>query len=309
MILIADSGSTKTAWAVIPSEARLTLHAPRIAPRAHTLSCSCGESLRVITTGGLNPYFLSSQEITQEISTRLLPRLPGEPIQAVYFYGAGVTPAKQEQMQGCLQEAFGGAQTQVASDLLGSARALFGREGSGIACILGTGSNSALYERGELLQNIPALGFILGDEGSGAVLGKLFLGSMFKGTLPPEVYEAFSARFGLSVSDVIERVYRSPLPNRFLASFAPFIRELTHEYPSVRELVEGAFTAFLTRNVLLYPAARTLPVGFVGSIAYHFADELRAACRRAELRLPADSVVASPLGGLVRYHLQDEHAL
>lgn len=195
----------------------------------------------------------------------------------VEFYGAGcATPQACERVRRELAEFFPKARVTVDSDMVGAARAVCpGRPG--IVCILGTGSNSCLWDGSRITANVPPLGFIIGDEGSGAVLGRLFFEHLFKGLLPEAVTMAFYERYGLTVADVITRVYRAERPNAFLASFAPFIRELTSE-KAVYDLVFNEFCRFIRFNVERYPEARSLPVAFVGSVAWHFADILRAAC-------------------------------
>ncbi len=282
MILIADSGSTKTDWALVPSHlSPLTSH--------HS----------PLTTQGLNPYHLSPEAISGVLRGELLPQLPEGRVERVYFYGSGVTPGMQPRMASLLGEAFPSAATvEAQSDLLGAARALCGRS-EGIACILGTGSNSCLFDGERILQNTPALGYILGDEGSGAVLGRRFLNALYKGGLSEEIKRDFEATLGLTMAGVIERVYRQPLANRFLASLSEFIHSRIGD-DAVRELVVEAFEAFFTRNIVPY-GRPGLPVSFVGSIAHYYEAELREAARRRQFSI--GTILRSPLEALVAYHL------
>ena len=188
---------------------------------------------------------------------------------------------------------------EVHSDMLAAARALCGRR-PGIACILGTGSNSCYYDGRELRANVPPLGFILGDEGSGAVLGRLLVGDLLKGQLAPALREAFVQDYGLSTADIIERVYRRPFANRFLASFAPFLAR-HREDAGIHRLLVDAFRAFLTRNVMHYDWQH-LPAHFTGSIALHFQPELREAA--ASVGVQVGQVLASPMEGLIHYHAE-----
>ena len=277
MILIADSGSTKTDWCLIKTPALL----------------------REITTQGINPVLQDDAAIESIFTAQLLPeigRLAPE-VTHVFFYGAGVTPQMQPRMRRLLMGHFPGANVGAESDLLGAARALFQLK-EGIACILGTGSNSGLYDGHGIVRNVPPLGFILGDEGSGAVMGKLFLGSLYKGLLPAELKDRFEQTMGLSMPDVIQKVYREPMPNRFLASLAPFIAENLQCEP-LRLLVVDHFRSFFHRNVAAYGRPE-LPVGIVGSIARHFRTLVEEAAQMENIRL--EKVVQRPMGGLIDYH-------
>ena len=273
MKLIADSGSTKTAWAVV------------------------GVEDKIITTSGINPIFMDANTITEILNTQLKPNLT-ENITEVYFYGAGcASEEKNNIIKEALTSVFGKVNVEVASDLLGAARGLLGFS-DGIACIMGTGSNSCLYENGKISWNVPALGFILGDEGSGAVLGKLLMGNIFKNQLPEEVKEDFVQTYGYNMMDVIEKVYRSPLPNRFLASFGPFIAK-HKEVPEMKEMITTALESFIIRNVKQYPYT-TMPVSFTGSIAYYFSDILQDLATRHGLTI--GKIEKDPLRGLVEFH-------
>ncbi len=276
MILIADSGSTKTDWCVVEH----------------------GTPVRRISTKGLNPFFQTEEEMGRELTHELLPRLPEGTVDSVCFYGAGCTPEKapvvQQAIAGSLPVA---GDVTVCSDMLGAARSLCGRE-AGIVGILGTGSNSCFYDGKAIAGNVPPLGFILGDEGSGAVLGKLLVGDMLKNQLPPALKEAFLCQFGLTVPEIIERVYRRPFPNRFLASFSPFIAQHIEE-PCLRRLVLGSFIAFLQRNVMQYNYHR-YPAHFIGSVAHCYREILQEAAR--ETGVTVGTIQQSPMEGLIRYH-------
>lgn len=274
MILLADSGSTKTDWCGLKD-------------------CPC---LRV-QTQGINPYHQKPDNILKILYKELLPQLPIEPIEAIYFYGAGCTPQKSELIQTCLVKVFGEqARIEVHSDLVGAARALFGHR-PGIACILGTGSNSGFYDGERIVANTPALGYILGDEGSGAYLGKRLLGDVLKGQLPEHICLAFVNETQLTQEEIIQKVYRKPLANRFLAGLTPFLKEY-HEEPAIRCLLLEAFEAFARRNLRAYPS--DMPVSATGSIAHHFRAELSEALQHAGYRL--ETVEQSPMEGLIRYH-------
>lgn len=277
MILLADSGSTKTDWCVVDG----------------------GKTIKQVKTGGTNPFFQTEDEIAAEIESALLPELPTSQIDDVYFYGAGCTPEKQPILAGALTRHLQIAgRCEVASDMLAAARSLCGHR-PGIACILGTGSNSCAYDGEKITHNVSPLGFILGDEGSGAVLGKLLVGDILKRQLPQELIDRFEEKFHLTNAEIIERVYRQKLPNRFLASLVPFLSEnLAH--PAIRTLVETSFRSFLCRNVKQYAGWESLPVGFVGSIAYYFRVPLEEALRQEGMTM--GRVIQAPMEGLVAYH-------
>lgn len=276
MILIADSGSTKTDWCI-----------------AHD-----GKPVKRLETKGINPFFQSAEEIRQELAQTLTPHLPAESIRAVCFYGAGCTPEKASIVGRAIADCLPATGAiEVHSDMLAAARSLCGHE-AGIACILGTGSNSCFYNGKEIARQVSPLGYVLGDEGSGAVLGKLFVGDLLKNQLPPAVKEAFAAQVGLSAAEIIDRVYRQPFPNRFLAGLSPFIAQHLHE-PAVRTLVFNSFLAFFRRNVMQYDWQR-YPAHFIGSIAHHYKEVLLAAAEAAGICV--GKVLRSPMEGLVQYH-------
>jgi N-acetylglucosamine kinase-like BadF-type ATPase len=195
----------------------------------------------------------------------------------------------------------GATHAVAASDLLGAARGLSVHE-RGIACILGTGSNSCLYDGEKILRNTPSLGFILGDEGSGSALGKRLIADIYKGVLPTELCEKFRQQSGLSVADVLEHVYRQPAPNKFLASFVPFIKE-NIEQPRLRSLVEEEFSRFFCRNIAAYEEADKLPINFIGGIANAFADILTDVAEGLGYRI--GKILKSPIEGLIAYHTTD----
>lgn len=273
MILTADSGSTKSAWIVTD-----------------------GRESRGFTTSGLNPYHTPPDTIRETLAKELLPQT-GTEVSELYFYGAGCTPAKIPEMRGLFSRFFPAARIEVESDLLGACRGLCGRS-AGIVCILGTGSNSCEYDGQRITANTPPLGYILGDEGSGAALGRAFAADCLKGLLPAGLREEFLAAHGLTQADIIEKVYRQPMANRFLAGFAPFIAAHIH-LGEVRQLVKRAFRDFLRRNVAHYDTAGKT-INFTGSIAIHFRDVLAEAV--AEEGLAMGRTVQSPIGGIAEFH-------
>lgn len=282
MILIADSGSTKTDWVLVPSESE---------------SDSALQSTR-FSTQGINPFHQDQETIGAILREEVLTQLRADGVSSVSFYGSGVRPEFESLMVESLQQVFTYAKVVEAhSDMLGAARALC-LHNYGIASILGTGSNSCLYDGERIVQNTPALGYILGDEGSGAVLGRLFLNAIYKGILSDKIKTDFESETGLTMASVIERVYRQPLANRFLASLSAFIhRHLDDE--GVSGIVVRNFEDFFRRNIAPYDR-RDLPISFVGSIAWYYQPQLREAAARQGFQV--GTVMKSPATGLVEYH-------
>ena len=221
MILIADSGSTKTDWCVVEN----------------------GVLLQQIFTKGTNPFFQSEEEISNEIATALLPQLKTSELDAVYFYGAGCGfPDKISMVHRAITKHLSVKnEVEVNTDMLAAARGLCGHD-SGIACIMGTGSNSCYYDGKSIVTNVSPLGFILGDEGSGACLGKLLVGDILKNQMTPELKEKFLKQFDLTPADIIDRVYRKPFPNRFLAAS----KSTFHRFRSL--LLQGSSGRSCQRN-------------------------------------------------------------
>ena len=268
--LIADSGSTKTDWALTDG--------------------------RRIKTQGINPFHMDEDTIRHILTDELLSQMDGACVGAVWFYGSGVRPELEVKMQRLLHETFPSAATiEAKSDLLGAARALCGRH-EGIACILGTGANSCYYDGRQIVSNTPALGYVLGDEGSGANLGIRFLNALYKGQLPREVLYEFESSMQLSLTDIIQRVYRQPMANRFLASLSPFIHAHL-DLPLVNAIVVGAFRDFLRKNIDAY-GRRDLPVSAVGSIAFCYQEQWAEALK--EEGYERGIIVRSPIDGLVQ---------
>ncbi len=280
MILIADCGSTKIDWCV--------LNKTKVEKQVFTL--------------GMNAVMLTEEEMRSRFSTELLPEL-GEissKIKAIYFYGAGcISPEVCGNVARALKANMPSCDTvEVYSDLLAAARALCGRE-PGIACILGTGSNSCFYDGKGIADNVSPLGYILGDEGSGAVLGKLFLGDVLKKQLPAEVCARFLNEYDLDLLGIIRRVYREPQANRFLASVTPFLSKNT-AVPEIHDLVFNAFKAFFKRNIKNYEHYSCHKVNFIGSIAYYFRDILQEAATAEGCQV--GRIVKSPMEGLIKFH-------
>ena len=250
-LLIADSGSTKTDW-LIGSDR--------------------------ISTQGINPIHQDDDTILAILSslTSHLSPLTSH-LSTIRFYGAGVRPEQEERMVRLLKQVFPEAVSiEAKSDMLGAARALCGKE-EGLACILGTGANSCLFDGEHIIQNTPPLGYILGDEGSGAVMVRMFLNALYKNRLYNDAKEEFECYFNLSMPDVIERVYRQPMANRWLASLCPYIHEHLDE-PTVEDVVIQNFRLFIRHNLTPYNRPH-LPINAVGSVAYFFKSQLELAAK------------------------------
>lgn len=277
--LIADSGSTKTAWRLV-------------APGGGTLAAFHSQ--------GINPFHQTEDEIRGILAGEAAPRLDGLAVGRLCFYGSGIRPEMEPAVRALLGAAFPSAgHIEVASDLLGAARALCGRR-AGVACILGTGSNSCLYDGRQIVLNTPPLGYILGDEGSGAVLGAHLLNGLYKGWLPGELRRAFEETCGTDLPGVVRRVYREPLANRFLASLSPFVRRHI-ACAELERMVVGCFRQFLDHNVRPYLSAQDSPVSALGSVAFHYSRQLEKALEAEGMR--KGTIVQGPMDGLVRYHL------
>ncbi len=278
MILVADCGSTKIDWCL--------LNNTKVEKQVFTL--------------GMNAVMLTEEEMRQRIAEQLVPELTGYPVEEVYFYGAGcISDEVCGNVARAIRANFPTAVTvEVHTDLLAAARALCGRE-AGIACIMGTGSNSCYYDGTEIRDNVSPLGYILGDEGSGAVLGKILLGDVLKNQLPADLCEKFLKQYDLDRLTIIRRVYKEPQGNRFLASVTPFLIE-NIDRPEVHNLVLNSFKAFFVRNIQQYKDYASLKVNFIGSIAHYYRPVLEEAA--AACGCTVGTIIKSPMEGLIKFH-------
>ncbi len=277
MILIADSGSTKTDWCLLSEK----------------------NEIKKIRTSGINPFFQSETDISSTIRNELIPHLSEiQGIEAIYYYGAGCSGQEiNNRIIRSLQTHIPARQIEVHSDLLGAARALCGHT-AGIAVILGTGSNSCLYNGEDIIQHVAPLGFILGDEGSGAALGKHLVADCLKGVLPATFKEQLLDYLHLSATHILEKIYSQPYPNRFLASLTPFIHQ-NMDKTEIRHLVESEFSLFFERNISFYPNDITA-IHATGSIAYYFSDIWQTTAKK--FGREAGYILQSPLEGLISFH-------
>ena len=290
MILIADSGATKTDWLVQHRSLSYLIKTEGINPFHQN-----DEKIESIVREGLIPQFISVGTIDTESDTTSESSIMKQ-IDAIYFYGAGCLPTHIDGISRILHSYFPNAAIQINTDLLGAARALCGHQ-RGIACILGTGANSCLYDGEQIERNISPLGYILGDEGSGAYLGKRFVGDCFKEQLPSFLRDGLLEEFNLTYTEIINKVYREPQANRFLASLTPYIYK-QKEVPEVHTFLIDCFETFFRRNVLPYRS--DLPVSFTGSISWYFQEEVKEAANN--LGLQTGTFLKNPIEGMALFH-------
>ena len=275
MKLIAESGSTRTEWALVEDN----------------------HLVQRVFTEGLNPFFQTRREISRSVRLGLPESFFKKKLDQVYYYGAGCSSYEKKNILGASLVAQFKTPIQVESDLLAAARGLFKCE-AGIACILGTGSNSCFYDGKIIVKNVKAAGYILGDEGSGAVLGKLFLADLLKGLASKELANEFHEKFRISVNDVMESVYNFPFPNRFLGTIAYFLGDyMDNEY--VYNLLTNNLRSFFNRNVCQYDYIN-YPIRFVGSLAYAYPDILQEVAQ--EFGVEIDVIEETPMNGLIEFH-------
>ncbi len=274
--LIADSGATKCEWCLIE-----------------------GDKKKKILTTGISPYFLNAEQIEQLFLKSLVPKLKEAIITEVHFYGTGLSNKNNVLLlKTVLKKVFRKAKISVETDLTAAARALCGRK-KGIACILGTGSNSCFYDGKKITKNSPGIGYILGDEGSGAYLGKKVIQYYLYQTFDEELMSSFQKRFLVDPIDILEQVYKKPLANRYLASFAIFLAENRGHY-MIENIIEDGLNDFFFTHIYKYKESWTHPINFIGSIAFGFKDVLQELCNSYELEL--GKVQKAPMKGLIEYH-------
>lgn len=276
MILIADSGSTKTDWVLHDGNA--------IVAR--------------IKTQGLNPTQQDTEDIYRIISKELDGKITPDAPETIYFYGAGCAYENADnRMKKALEQYFVTRDIHIHSDLLAAARAMCGHE-EGIACILGTGSNSCLFDGEKIIDNTPSLGYILGDEGSGAHLGRQLVSDCIKKQLSSDICKKFLDRYNLDIASILERVYHTPLPNRWLASFTPFLYE-HRANADINRLLKHCFTQFFQRNTMIYRRS-WLPIHVIGGVGVNFATEIKETAE--SLGFSIGNIAESPMEGLIEYH-------
>jgi len=277
-ILIADSGSTKTDWVLLEGD---------------TIIATC-------QTIGFNPYFQSSEDIYIEIKTKLIPVISSKltTITKIAYYGAGCsTEDKIDIVKQGLLLVFGTILSEVNHDLLAAARALCGKE-KGIACILGTGSNSCLFDGNTITENVPSVGYLFGDHGSGAAIGKTFVQDYFDEKLPIHLKIAFE-KAGYSREIILENVYKKPMPSKYLAGIVSFLVSFNDDV-YIRALIKTCFSIFFEAQVSKYTNAKNLYINSVGSIGYYYKDLLTEVCKEKGFLI--GNIIKSPMDGLIKYH-------
>ena len=274
--LIADCGATKSEWQITD-----------------------GKRSKTIITQGISPYFLTTEQIFSILEKELRPGLKKWEVGEIYYYGTGcANPANAASVKKALKKAFPGSKAEVNHDLMAAARALCGRS-KGIACILGTGSNSCYYDGKKIVRNSPGLGYVLGDEGSGAYLGKKVIQYYLYNTFDEDLRARFDATYVTTAPEILENVYKKPLPNRYLAGFAKFLAENRGHY-MIENIIEDGLNDFFFNHLCKYRETWTLPVHFAGSVAFGFKDVLQQLCASYEFEL--GNVMKNPMQGLVSYH-------
>jgi glucosamine kinase len=277
MILIADSGATKIEWRLIKEDG----------------------SIKQAISEGYNPYVQEDDDLRKGVVEHVLEVVGDSKVKELAFYGAGCgSEEKNRKVAEVLAPFFPDATIEVNNDLLAAARALCGSE-PGIACILGTGSNSCYYDGEKIAAQVPSLGYVLGDEGSGANMGRKLLIAAVRNSLPSALQEAFDQRFGLTEEDVLENVYKKKHPSRFLASFMKFLMHHINE-PYVYKLIYDSFTEFFTEIISSYKGYENLPVHFTGSVAFYYGNILRQVA--SDQGVTVKNIIEGPIAGLTLYH-------
>ena len=277
-ILIADSGSTKCEWCLLVNGKKKT-----------------------VLTPAMSPYFVTGDEMIQILSKQLLPKIKNTSIDQLHFYGTGLgNPANIDIMKKVFKTLFPKTKTSINTDLLGIARASCGHE-KGIACILGTGSNACYYNGKKIVSISPGLGYVLGDEGSGAYLGKKVIQYYLYKTFDEDLMSRFQKRFGETHASILENIYKKPLANRYMASFAIFLAENRGHF-MIENIIEDGLNDFFFTHLYKFKESWTQPIHFVGSVGFGFRDVLKELCNSYELEL--GKVLKTPMPGLVAFHKQ-----
>lgn len=274
MILIADSGTTKTEWCLI-SEGGVT---------------------ETVITSGINPFYQDAANISALLQEEFI---SVKKFDTIHFYGAGcINKEKQDIVETALLQVFETSHIFIGSDLLAAAHSLCQTQ-PGVACILGTGSNSCYYDGVRITANVSPLGFILGDEGSGAVLGKKLLGDVLKKQLSQPLINDFFDTYRTTAAMILENVYKKPFPSRYLAGYTPFL-SANIQHPEIENIVLNEFRSFVKRNLLQYPEIGNTSINFTGSIAFFFEKQLRKVIKEQNLIL--GKIEHAPMSGLISYH-------
>lgn len=275
-ILIADSGSTKCEWCLIDNGKK-----------------------KILFTQGMSPYFLNGEQVQGILLNELLPNIKSYAFTDIYFYGTGcLDPRNAKMMKTAISKVFAGVQIHVEHDLAGAAKAVCGNT-KGIACILGTGSNSCFFNGKKVVKNSPGIGYILGDEGSGAYLGKKVIQYYLYGTFDEDLMYKFNDKYKTTAAEILEQVYRKPLANRYLSGFCMFLAGNRGHY-MIENIIEDGLNDFFFTHLCKYSESWKLPIHFVGGVAYGFKDVIKELCQSYEFDL--GKILKNPMEGLIEYH-------
>lgn len=274
--LIADSGATKTEW------------------------CLLGHGkIKKVFTQGISPYFMDEGQIGNLLEAELMPTLKKITVDEIYYYGTGCSnPNNVLIIKKAIQKTFPGTKVKVDHDLMAAARALCGTH-KGIACILGTGSNSCYFNGKKIEKNTPGLGYVLGDEGSGAYLGKKLVQQYLYGNFDADLMARFDATYTTTAVEILENVYKKPLPNRYLAGFVLFLSK-NRGHPFIEKIIYDGINDFFLNHICNYPESKKFPVNFTGGVAFGFQDVLHQLCRT--YKLVPGKILKNPMEGLIEYH-------
>lgn len=275
-ILVADSGSTKCEWCLVS-----------------------GKEKKQFSTQGISPYFLLYSEVLELLEKNVLPKTKKHTVEEIFYYGTGCKSViNRQMMRKAIRKIFPDADVLVEHDLMGAAKALCGKE-KGIACILGTGCNSCYYNGKRIIKNSPGLGYVLGDEGSGAYLGKKVLQYYLYNTFDEDLIFRFNDKFNTNDAQILENIYKKPLPNRYLASFAVFLSENRGHY-MIENIIEDGLNDFFFQHICKYNESWRYPINFVGGVAYIFRDVVKELCNTYQFE--PGRILKNPLEGLLDYH-------
>lgn len=276
-ILIADSGSTKTEWVLVNQEGK-----------------------EFFKSDGLNPYFRTHGQLSEAIKNGVKNSLKNTQVDEIFFYGSGSgNESRKAILQNAIRENFPESEIHIESDMLGAAIACFGKK-EGVACILGTGSNSCVYDGKKIVKSIPSLGFVFGDEGSGGYFGKRILNSYYYKTMPEDLRSALEETSDMSLESVLHKIYEEPQANRFVASFSKILGDY-RDHPFIKNMVRRGFEAFADKQLGYFKESKEKEIGFVGSIASVYQEILEEVL--SERGMVLSIVVRKPLDRLVDFHI------
>lgn len=277
MKVVVDSGSTSTDWVFIQKDKTTRFKSP-----------------------GFNPYYFKDDDYLDYLTDESLSHLRFSKVEDIFFYGSGCsTPQNCTIVKTALWEIFPNAQIHLHHDLYGAAVALCGKE-EGIACILGTGSNSCLWDGNKIIENVPSLGYLLADEGSGTYLGKIILTEILLGNAPDEIIDKFFKTYKLDFSKTLDKIYKEENPNKFLSGISKFAHDHKNDV-WIKSMIKQNFIDFIDLQISKYSNYKTHKINFVGSVAFHFSDILLEVLE--DRKLNSGKIISNPIEELVRFHM------